>query len=91
MIKVFLAEDESVVREGLRDSIPWAQYGFTFAGEAADGEMALPLIQKTKQGHRPAQGIFRLRRLQLRPAGHPAGRGAVSAQARDQGHDARGA
>ena len=48
MIKVFLAEDESVVREGLRDSIPWAQYGFTFAGEAADGEMALPLIQKTK-------------------------------------------
>lgn len=27
---------------------PWAQYGFTFAGEAADGEMALPLIQKTK-------------------------------------------
>lgn len=48
MLKVFLVEDERVVREGLRDSISWAQYGFTFAGEASDGEMALPLIQKVK-------------------------------------------
>ena len=48
MLKVFLVEDESIVREGLRDNIPWEQYGFTFAGEAADGEMALPLIRKIK-------------------------------------------
>lgn len=43
MLKVFLVEDESVIREGLRDKIPWEQYGYTFVGEAADGEMALPL------------------------------------------------
>ncbi len=48
MLKVFLVEDESVVREGLRDNIPWQQYGYEFVGEASDGEMALPLIQKTK-------------------------------------------
>ena len=48
MLKVFLAEDELVVREGLRDMIPWEQYGFSFAGEASDGEMALPLVRKIK-------------------------------------------
>ena len=48
MLKVFLTEDESVVREGLRDMIPWEQYGFEFAGEASDGEMALPLVRKIK-------------------------------------------
>lgn len=48
MLKVFLVEDESIVREGLRDNIPWQQYGYKFVGEASDGEMALPLIQKTK-------------------------------------------
>lgn len=48
MLKVFLVEDESIVREGLRDNIPWQQYGYEFVGEASDGEMALPLIQKAK-------------------------------------------
>ena len=48
MLKVFLTEDESVVREGLRDMIPWEQYGFEFVGEASDGEMALPLVRKVK-------------------------------------------
>lgn len=48
MLKIFLVEDESVVREGLRDNIPWQQYGYKFVGEASDGEMALPLIQKTQ-------------------------------------------
>ncbi len=46
MLKVFLAEDESIVREGLRDNVAWQQYGFEFVGEASDGEMALPLIRK---------------------------------------------
>ena len=46
MLKVFLVEDESVVRESLRDNIPWEEYGFSFVGEAGDGEMALPLIRK---------------------------------------------
>ena len=48
MLKVFLVEDESVIRDGLRDNIPWEQYGYQFVGEAADGEMALPLIRKTR-------------------------------------------
>ncbi len=48
MLKVFLVEDESIMREGLRDGIPWEQYGYQFVGEASDGEMALPLIRKTR-------------------------------------------
>ena len=46
MLKVFIAEDESVVREGLRDNVNWQQCGYEFAGEAGDGEMALPLIRR---------------------------------------------
>lgn len=48
MIKVFLVEDEYVVREGIRKKINWSANGLEFCGEAADGEMALPLIQKCK-------------------------------------------
>lgn len=48
MLKVFLVEDERVIREGFRDKIPWEQYGFQLVGEAGDGEMALPLIRKMK-------------------------------------------
>lgn len=48
MLKVFLVEDETIVREGLKNNIPWQQYGFEFVGEAADGEMALPMIQREK-------------------------------------------
>lgn len=48
MYKVFLVEDEIVMREGLRNAINWEQYGFTYIGDAADGEMALPLIREIK-------------------------------------------
>ena len=48
MLRVFLVEDESTIRETLRDTVPWAQYGYAFAGEAGDGEMALPLIRQAK-------------------------------------------
>lgn len=48
MLKIFLVDDESIVREGLRDNIPWQQYGYQFMGEASDGEMALPLIRKVQ-------------------------------------------
>ncbi|MBO4636794.1 MAG: response regulator [Clostridiales bacterium] len=47
-IKVFICEDESIVREGLRDMIPWEKYGFEFVGDAPDGEMALPMIRSLK-------------------------------------------
>jgi len=46
MYKVFLVEDEIVTREGIRDSVDWAVAGFEFCGEASDGEMALPLLEK---------------------------------------------
>ena len=47
-IRVFLVEDESIVREGLRDLIPWEQYGFVFSGEASDGEVALPMVRRIR-------------------------------------------
>ena len=43
--KVFLVEDEAVTREGIRDNVDWLASGFEFCGEAADGEMALPLLR----------------------------------------------
>lgn len=48
MIKVFLVEDEFVVREGIKNNIDWKAQGYEFAGEAGDGELAFPMIQKAK-------------------------------------------
>lgn len=48
MIKVFLVEDEFVVREGIKKKIDWEGHGYEFCGEASDGELALPMIQKMK-------------------------------------------
>lgn len=44
MLKIFLAEDEVIVRETIKRMIPWEDLGFELVGEAADGEMALPLL-----------------------------------------------
>lgn len=48
MIKVFLVEDEIIIREGIRYNIDWEKEGFEFVGEASDGELAYPLIQKAR-------------------------------------------
>jgi len=48
LYKVFLVEDEKVVREGIRDNINWEATDFIFCGEAPDGEIALPMIQEIK-------------------------------------------
>lgn len=48
MIKVFLVEDEIVIRNGIKRGIQWEEEGMEFVGEASDGEMAFPLIRKTK-------------------------------------------
>lgn len=45
--KVLLVEDERIIREGIRDKVDWKSVGFEFCGEAQDGEVALPLIEKT--------------------------------------------
>jgi len=48
MISVFLVEDEFVVREGMKKNVDWVGSSIKFLGEAADGELAYPLIQKLK-------------------------------------------
>lgn len=48
MYKVFLVEDEIIVREGLKTIVPWQQYGFVLVGDASDGETALPKIRQTR-------------------------------------------
>lgn len=48
MYKVFLVDDEIVVREGIRNSIPWEQTSYRLVGEAADGEMALSIMKDLK-------------------------------------------
>ena len=48
MLKIFLAEDEVIVRETIKSMIPWEDLGFELVGEAADGEMALPLLLRQK-------------------------------------------
>lgn len=48
MLKVFLVEDEFVVREGIKNNIDWKSHGYEFCGEASDGELAFSMIQKEK-------------------------------------------
>lgn len=47
-MKVFLVEDEYIVREGIKNNVDWVANGFTFCGEAGDGELAFPMIKKEK-------------------------------------------
>lgn len=47
-IKVFLVEDEMVIRRGSKNSIDWEKEGYIFCGEASDGELAYPMIIKEK-------------------------------------------
>ena len=48
MIKVFLVEDEIIIRNGIKNSINWEMHGYDFVGEASDGELALPIILEKK-------------------------------------------
>lgn len=47
-IKVFLVEDEIIIRNGVKKSINWEEEGYAFVGEASDGELAYPMILKEK-------------------------------------------
>lgn len=47
-IKVFLVEDEMVIRRGIKNSIDWEKEGYIFCGETSDGELAYPMIIKEK-------------------------------------------
>ncbi|SER69172.1 two-component system, response regulator YesN [Gracilibacillus ureilyticus] len=46
MKKVFLVDDEAVIRRGIAQKIDWENEGFIYCGDASDGEMALPLIER---------------------------------------------
>lgn len=46
MKKVFLVDDEMIIRQGIRNSIDWEKEGYEYCGDAPDGEMALPLIEQ---------------------------------------------
>jgi two-component system response regulator YesN len=44
--KVLIADDEFIIREGIRESVDWEQLGMQVVGEAEDGEEALELAIK---------------------------------------------
>ena len=46
MYKVLLVEDEEIIRNGIRHSIPWAEFGCRVAGEAGDGEEGMEMIEE---------------------------------------------
>ncbi|MCR5747507.1 MAG: response regulator, partial [Lachnospiraceae bacterium] len=48
MVKLFLCEDEIVMRDGIKKHIDWEKEGIEFVGEAADGELAYPMILEQK-------------------------------------------
>jgi two-component system, response regulator YesN len=48
MKKVFLVDDEILVRETIRDCVQWEKEGFQLCGDAPDGEVALPMIEELK-------------------------------------------
>ncbi len=48
MVKLFLCEDEIVMRDGIKKHIDWEKEGIEFAGEASDGELAFPMIMEQK-------------------------------------------
>lgn len=48
MLKIFLVEDEIIMREGIKKNINWEKENFEFIGDAGDGELAYPLIIQKK-------------------------------------------
>lgn len=48
MLKVFIVEDKFEILDNLISSIDWEASGYELCGEASDGELAFPLIQKLK-------------------------------------------
>ena len=41
MIKVFLVEDEKIIRKSIKNNVKWEENGFKIVGEAASGKEAL--------------------------------------------------
>ena len=47
-LTVFLVDDESIIRNGMKKLFDWESNGFTITGEAENGRDALPLILSLK-------------------------------------------
>ncbi|WP_254871030.1 response regulator [Bacillus sp. Marseille-Q1617] len=48
MLKVILVDDEIQIRKGLKWKVDWEEEGFVIAGEAANGNEALQVIEEVK-------------------------------------------
>ncbi|KRE64542.1 response regulator [Paenibacillus sp. Soil750] len=48
MKKILLVDDEILIREIIRDCIDWEKEGFIYCGDASDGEVALPIIERVQ-------------------------------------------
>lgn len=46
MYRILIADDEAVVREGMRDRIDWESHGFSLVGVCADGRTALDTVER---------------------------------------------
>ena len=46
LLRVLIADDEPIIREGVRDSVDWTSLGMRVCAEAEDGEEALELALK---------------------------------------------
>ena len=46
MYSIILVDDESRVRDSMKDQIPWEDYGFSIIGEAENGLEALDIIEE---------------------------------------------
>ncbi|WHH58071.1 response regulator [Petroclostridium sp. X23] len=45
MYKILVVDDESVVREGIKNNINWSEYGFELVGGCKDGSEAIEVIE----------------------------------------------
>ena len=50
MNTVFIADDELIIRQGIKCIIDWEQLGFEIIGEASNGEDALNFILPERHG-----------------------------------------
>lgn len=48
MYKLVIVDDEANIRQGIAESIPWAEWGFTITGQASNGVEAVRLIKQEK-------------------------------------------
>ncbi|MGQ4668482.1 response regulator [Metabacillus halosaccharovorans] len=47
-IKMLIVDDEPIISQGLRMTIPWDSHGIEVIGEASDGKHALEILEKQK-------------------------------------------